>query len=106
MFPNYWQFAGGKIQDGENPVTGACRELKEETGLTIDESRLEYVGSIIGDPSTRICYVYRVDLNKDEVPQRTEPEAMGEWTLMTAEEIVKLTPLLPGIKNIVEKLTL
>ena len=106
LFPNYWQFAGGKIEDGENPIAGGVRELKEETGLTVDESRLQYIGSITGDPSTRVCYVYQVDLNSDEVPQRTEPDAMGEWLLLTPDEILKLHLLLPGIKNIIEKLTI
>lgn len=33
---------GGVLNDGENPVSGAVRELREETGIIVDESQLEF----------------------------------------------------------------
>jgi 8-oxo-dGTP pyrophosphatase MutT (NUDIX family) len=103
LYPNYWQFAGGKVDEGENPVVGAQRELLEETGLNISLDRLQYVSSITREG---VCYVYRVDLNEGEVPQRTEPDAMGEWKAMTLAEIRQLPLVLPGIINVVESLIL
>ena len=35
-----WQLPQGGIDDGENPVEGAWRELQEETGLTAEQVRL------------------------------------------------------------------
>ncbi len=41
----YWRFPGGFIGEGENAEFSACRELKEETSLIIDTSKLEYISS-------------------------------------------------------------
>lgn len=35
--PNQWTMPGGKIEDGEEPIDAARREVFEETGLTVDE---------------------------------------------------------------------
>lgn len=35
-----WQLPQGGLQDGERPIDGAWRELKEETGLGLDDVRL------------------------------------------------------------------
>ena len=39
---NTWAPPGGKLDYGESPETGATREVKEETGLTISD--LSYIG--------------------------------------------------------------
>lgn len=33
-----WEFPGGGLDDGEDPLSGAIREFEEETGLTLPES--------------------------------------------------------------------
>lgn len=37
-FPLKWEFAGGKIEPGENPEKALKRELKEELGVEIEEA--------------------------------------------------------------------
>lgn len=39
-----WTTPGGKLEAGEDPTLGACRELEEETGLVASPSQLNYVG--------------------------------------------------------------
>jgi 8-oxo-dGTP diphosphatase len=38
----YWNFPGGKIEDGETPEEACMREIEEETGLTVHIVRKIY----------------------------------------------------------------
>jgi ADP-ribose pyrophosphatase YjhB (NUDIX family) len=38
--PSLWMAPGGSLTRGEEPVTGCLRELREETGCTLDQPRL------------------------------------------------------------------
>ena len=61
--PNKWALVGGGIEEGEEPIDGCIREIKEETGLVINDlseravmqrnpDSVEYifVGKYEGDP--------------------------------------------------------
>lgn len=41
-----WNFPGGSVEEGESTEEGAIRELKEETGLTIESKDLDYLGTL------------------------------------------------------------
>jgi 8-oxo-dGTP diphosphatase len=43
--PNRWGLPGGHVEDGEDPLAAAHRELLEETGLTVDRLRLFWRGT-------------------------------------------------------------
>lgn len=101
-FIGYWQYAGGKVEKDENPINAAAREVNEETGLDLDVRRFYFNGSITGDPTTKCCYVYYVDLNEAEIPMRTENKS-SDWVLLSYDDALKLR-LMPGIAESIRRL--
>lgn len=41
-----WNGVGGKVEAGESVCAGACREIKEEIGVTASEDHMEPAGQI------------------------------------------------------------
>jgi uncharacterized protein len=49
--PLTWAIPGGSVEDGEEPVVGACREVYEETGykITPDDCHLLHINNLSED---------------------------------------------------------
>lgn len=74
-----WNGFGGKVQPGEAIEDGARRELREESGLTVD--RLEKIGNIkfefVGETELHDVHIFRADSYKGE-PTESE-EMRPQW---------------------------
>ena len=60
-----WTNPGGHLNEGESPVAGAAREVKEETGLNLDPHIFRHLESrIVKKPDGEKLEVhgFRVDL--------------------------------------------
>lgn len=59
VFPNQYNGLGGHIERDEDPLTGARREIKEESGLDVDNLKLRAVNNIdVGADTGIILFVY------------------------------------------------
>lgn len=70
-FVGMWANPGGNIDEGEQPLDAASRELEEETGLTIPGKYFTYVGAFdkeFRDPRNKNCVSHAFVIFLDEMP--------------------------------------
>lgn len=94
--PLKWDVSvAGHIGAGESPQFGAVREVEEEIGVTIDESKLEKIGTylmekkhdeLLWDREFNHTYLYCLDESTPLIKQESEVEAL-EW--VTIEDFEK-----------------
>ena len=105
-FNNFWQCAGGKVEDGENPLVAAKREVYEETGLNISPDRFVFIKDIVNHPSTICCSIYYVQLNNGETPINMEAKTQyfpkcSDWHLFSFKEAKELR-LMPSLESVLD----
>lgn len=81
--------AGGSAWQGENPVTCACRELYEETGIISDS--LAEIGRVLhhGHKTVYVDFLCVTDVDKDSIILQEGETADYKW--VTADELRKLS---------------
>jgi 8-oxo-dGTP pyrophosphatase MutT (NUDIX family) len=88
----FWEFPGGVVDDGENPLDGARREMLEETGYTTTSSIIE-VGKFYPNPAlqTNLMYGYLAyDVEKTSAQKLDEAEDI-EVHLVPLDELIAMT---------------
>ena len=88
--------AGGKIEDGESPVTALRRELSEEIGLVLSEDDARHLGRYFAPAANELGFI--VDADIFHVRMRHEPATLSEiaeavWVDLVAAAELPLAPL-------------
>ncbi len=79
VFPNQYNGLGGHIERDEDPLTGAIREIKEESGLDVHDVRLRTIHNIdAGEETGIILFVYTAISDSHEFTTDTS-EGTLEW---------------------------
>ena len=68
VLPGFWDISGGTLEDGEDPITGAIRETREEVGLDIFDPKIFYCESNV-DVTKDKQYVTLIFSAKCEKPE-------------------------------------
>lgn len=89
-FPLMWESVGGSVTAGEDSLTGALREAKEEVGVDLDPSQGRMVNSTVREHFQDIKddWLFTYDGPVDLSNATTDEVADMRW--MTVEEIRQL----------------
>lgn len=99
-YPGWWEFPGGKLEAGEQPMEALCRELHEEMGITV-QAATPWVQQTFRYPHATVClYFFRVTCWQGE-PQAREGQQFA-WQQpghLSVEPILPANgPLLRGLQ--------
>ncbi len=102
-FPGYWIGPGGRVDDGEDVLTAAVREVFEETGIRISEEKINLKAIAIGNHIDRseiyMVYYFLITLNsKQDIINSDE----GESSWINLSEIQKMEKIFPPFKYYLE----
>ena len=56
-YPDYWDFIGGAIEEGESELEAIKREIDEEIGINVEKIRLVGYIDFVNDVKTYYCRV-------------------------------------------------
>lgn len=88
------ELPSGGVDENETPIKGAQRELKEETGICIEEiNRFKALNPISNMPNRnpRLLHVYQVDISETEFLNRDKPDhEISKVELFQLKEIKEL----------------
>lgn len=101
--PNVIHPIGGKVDQNENPYTGAQRELLEEAGIKVKNMRLEAVimeiKPVKGEDENWLIFHFSADYESGELLTTEE----GEFVFLSAEEIPN-QDLFPSVRPIIQNI--
>lgn len=100
VFPNRYNGVGGHIERDEDPLTSACREIKEETGLDAHDLRLRAVYNIDAGAATGIVlFVFTAVSDARDVTANAEGTLhwIPQADILSLDLVEDLPVLLPRV---------
>ena len=104
---NFWGFPKGHMEDGENEIETALREVKEEVGLDveIDKERRYTLNYVIRDEIDKTTVLYIAKAKNDEIiMQENEIENIRWCDFEEALNILTFDNWKEMFKNVIDDL--
>lgn len=78
-YPDRWEVTGGSVVAGEDSLTAAWRELREETGITAEKGELTFLMSHRGRTSLSDVYLVRKDVELSDLTMQEGETVAAQW---------------------------
>jgi len=89
-YPNAWENTGGSVWSGESSQQGAVRELKEETGIEVNEKDLIYLGTYKDISAFIDTYVVYKNIEIQNLTLQEGETVNAKWVSITElDEMIK-----------------
>ena len=98
-FPNMWDFPGGVREGDETAEQCVLRELEEEFGIMLEESRLIYKKIGVNYNNTGNSYFFVAEGREEEVNAIIFSEEGQYWQLMDITEFLNHPLAIDRLKN-------
>lgn len=97
-----WGVPGGKLEKGETPEAAAQRELFEETGIAVESSSIQPLGSLyIRKPERAfVYYLFNIDLKQKLQVRLSAEHPLYLWA---SSKDLETLPLMPGFFDALHK---
>jgi len=96
-FPGYWIGPGGHIDEGEDAMLAALREVEEETGVRIETSDIKLKAVVIHHHLDReevwVSSMFLATIPEQQAIKKNEREGKAKWWPL--EEVKKLKSVFP-----------
>lgn len=90
-YPLYWETVGGSVQQGEDSLSAAIREAKEEAGVTLSPAQGRLIESLRRDHYRDFLDIWLFPCEDGPHLDRAEtPDEVADCRWMTPEEICDL----------------
>ncbi len=90
--PLMWECTGGSALTGEDSITAAIREVKEELGIDVDRDSAKYIGSTLryypNRPDILDVWLFKSNVNIEEV--KIQAEEVNDVMWANKEKIIEL----------------
>jgi 8-oxo-dGTP diphosphatase len=98
-FPGFWIGPGGHVEEGEDVLSAAIREIQEETGVTLQPEQISLKVLAFHHHLDRgevwMEYLFRAEIPSDQPIHSTQE---GETAWITIEELKSLDNIFPPSK--------
>lgn len=98
-----WTFPGGFVESHENLKVAACRELLEETGVSVEPENLEFLATISVEKMNQIQILFRTRTEEVAPKQSCEAEQV-QWFLQqdVPEKELRIPSIYPELLRLFE----
>ncbi len=85
----WWEFPGGKLEEGETPSQAAQREVFEETGLKLQVDKLEGLFSFNNNKTSMIYLKFLMIVLQEEEPKVVLSKEHSDYKWVSASTLLK-----------------